>query len=290
MARSRLSIAKSDIIAAFAEIQRKVFRRSDIERLLTEKRSFWRLAQSTTANCFIEFLLKNTELQKHRFGFPKRPTIRYTWGTVSNLAIVQSLDEMGYFSHFTALFLHGLTDQIPKTLYLNIEQRLGSGGGVLTQASINRAFASRCRVSANQAKFADYTVCLLNGGNTNSLGVVEMTLSDGTQVRVTNMERTLIDIVVRPIYSGGAQELVRAFCAAGGKVSVNKMLSYLRTLQYTYPYHQSIGYLLEKSNGYSPTEISLLEDIPREFDFYLTHQIAEKAYAEKWRLYVPKAL
>jgi len=290
VARSRLSIAKADIVRSLEESRKSVLKKADIERMLAENRAFWRLAQSTTANAFIEFLLEKTDLQKHRFGFPKRPTIRYSWRTASTFALVQSLNEDGYFSHLTALQLHGLTDQIPKTVYLNVEQKLRSGGGTLTQAGINRAFASRCRVSANEAMFADQTVCLLNGGNTDALGVIDLALSDGTSVRVTNIERTLIDIVVRPIYSGGVEELLRAFHEASGKVSVNKMAAYLRQLNYTYPYHQSIGFLLERTGKYSATEISIFEQLPRDFDFSLIHQMKSPDFNQKWRLFVPKGM
>jgi len=288
MARSRLSIAKADIVKAMEDSKKSVFRKADIEKVLSENRSFWRLAQATTANAFIEFLLEKTELRKHRFGFPNRPTIRYSWRAASTFALIQSLNEDGYFSHLTALHLHGLTDQIPKTVYLNVEQRLRSGGGTLTQAAINRAFASRCRISANQATFGDQTVCLLNGANTDALGVVHLTLADGAQIRVTNIERTLIDIVVRPIYSGGVEELLRAFEEASGKVSINKMAVYLHQLNYTYPYHQSIGYLLERTGKYSATEVSLFEQMPCAFDFFITHQMKLPDFNQKWRLFVPK--
>jgi predicted transcriptional regulator of viral defense system len=33
-----------------------------------------------------------------------------------------SLEQDAYFSHYTAMQLHGLTEQIPKVMYLNVEQ------------------------------------------------------------------------------------------------------------------------------------------------------------------------
>lgn len=288
MATSRLSIAKTDIIKAFANSNQAVYRKSDIERLLSQNREFWRLAQATTVNAFIDFLLEKTDLQKHQFNFPYRPTIRYSWKAVNTYTLVQSLNDVGYFSHLTALQLHGLTDQSPKTIFFNIEQQVRSGGGGLTQAAINRAFASKCRVSANYATYGEQKICLLNGGNTDALGVIQTPLSDGNVVRVTNVERTLIDIVVRPVYSGGPEELLRAFHEASGKMSVNKMGAYLRQLRYTYPYHQAIGYLLERTGKYSATEVGIFEKLPREFDFFITHQIKSPAYDPKWRLFIPQ--
>lgn len=286
--RSRISIAKPDIVKTMSEMKRQVFTRGELDQILSENRDFWRLAKSTTTHSFIDYLLRNTELKLHRFGFPKRPTNRYAWGEVPIMEIVQSLQPDGYFTHFTALFLHGLTEQIPKTIYLNFEQPARSGGGTLAQAGINRAFAAKCRVSNNVAEFHQQKVCMLNGGNTGRLGVTELqTIGNGT-VRVTNIERTLIDIAVRPIYSGGVHEVARGYESAHSQFSVNKLVSYLKSIGYTYPYHQAIGYYLDRTGKYSETQISLLRQFEMEFDFYLTHQLKDTEYVKEWRLFVPK--
>lgn len=286
--RSRISIAKPDIVKTMSGLKKRVFAQKELDQILSDNRDYWRLTKSTTTHSFIDFLLRNAELKLHRFGFPSRPTNRYTWGEVPTLEIVQSLQPDGYFSHFTALFLHGLTEQIPKTIYLNSEQQVRSGGGTLSQAGINRAFANRCRVSSNTAEFRQQKVCMLNGGNTGRLGVTEFQTIENGVVKVTNIERTLIDIAVRPVYSGGVYEVARAYEAAHSRFSVNKLVSYLKNIGYTYPYHQAIGYYLDRTGKYSETQISLLRQIEMEFDFYLTHQSKDTQYVKKWRLFVPK--
>ncbi len=281
--RSRLSIAKPDIVRTFEEAETRVFTRSGIEHVLTAHRNFWRLATATTTNKFIAYLLKNTKLELHKFKLPNRPTNRYSWGNVETLEIVQSLRPEGYFTHFTALQLHELTEQIPKTIYLNFEQPASGGDGELSQGSINRAFKNKCRVSNNVTTFREQRICVLNGKNTGTLGVIPR-----DRIRVADLERTLIDIAVRPIYSGGVHEVAHAYLEAEGKFSVNKLVAYLRKLNYTYPYHQIIGYYLDRAGVYSETQLSLLRQFEMEFDFYLTHQMKETDYVKKWRLFVPK--
>lgn len=78
---SRLQIAKPDIVDAFAQ-GRHVLRTTDIARLLTENRNFWRLAKSTSLNDFISFMIDKTDLRLVRFPFPQREIIGYTWGRV----------------------------------------------------------------------------------------------------------------------------------------------------------------------------------------------------------------
>ena len=286
--RTRLNIAKKDIVKAIEALGKRVFVRAEIDDLLSQNREFWRLTQGTTTNKFIEYLVENTQLESYRFDLPYRPTIRYCWGDVPTLEVVQSLRPDGYFSHFTAMQLHGLTDQIPKTIYLNFEQKLSGGGGQLSQEGINRAFHSKCRVSNNVTTFREFRICVLNGQNTGQLGVTTIETNEGSHLPVTNIERTLIDATVRPIYSGGPFEVARAFAAAHEQLSVNRLVSYLRKLNFTYPYHQAIGLYLERSGAYSHSQLDLLRQFEIEFDFYLAHKMGETEYVPEWRLFVPK--
>jgi hypothetical protein len=82
-------------------------------------------------------------------------------------------------------------------------------------------------------------------------------------------------------------EVRKAYELAKDKVSVEKLVAMLRKLAYTYPYHQAIGYYLDRA-GYEPGEVELLHQSPMEFDFYLTHQMSQTDYVKKWRLFVPK--
>jgi len=67
---------------------------------------------------------------------------------------------------------------------------------------------------------------------------VQLSAEGGAHVRVTNLERTLIDAVVRPAYSGGVFEVAKAFELAKDQVSVNAMGAMLGKLRFAYPFHQ----------------------------------------------------
>ena len=67
-------------------------------------------------------------------------------------------------------------------------------------------------------------------------------MSEHGPLRFTNLERTLIDATVRPVYAGGVFEVRKAYELAKEKVSVNRLAALLQKLDYTYPYHQAIGF------------------------------------------------
>jgi predicted transcriptional regulator of viral defense system len=186
------------------------------------------------------------------------------------------------------MHLHGLTDQVPKTIYFNVEQPASGGGGKLTQEGINRAFQAKCRTSNNVITFRDVRICRLNGGNTHQLGVIDFKTDSGEKIRVTDIERTLIDAVVRPVYAGGIGEIAEAFRIAADRISIKRAAEYLRKLNFTYPYHQVIGFYLERAGVYKASQIDLMRKFPIEFDFYLNYQIKNPVYNERWKLFVPQ--
>jgi hypothetical protein len=288
---TRLQIAKSDILAFFSVQPRKVFKLREISAFLSAERSVWRLAQSTTVDMFIKFLMKSGELKTHFFEFPDRPETLYVWGDVPLLEVLQHLKAKSYFSHYSAMRMHGLTEQVPKTVYISHERSktYATSASELNQAAIDEAFRRPVRISNNSVNFGDQRIVLLNSAFTNMEGVISHSAEQGPaqMVQVTNIERTLIDAVVRPAYSGGVYEVAKAFEQAKETASVNALGAMLKKLDFSYPYHQAIGFYLERA-GYRSSSLDLMRRFPMKFDFYLTHDMAQTRYDKAWRLHVPK--
>ena len=291
MNRTRFQIAKPDIIRFFDDLPTRIHRQTDIASHLTQQRTFWRLSQDISSRKFIKLLIDAGRLAEIDFGFPPpyKREVRYTWGKVSLYEVMQTIKPGCYFSYYTAVKFHGLTEQLPKTTYLTLEQFNSSiSRGEMNQAAIDRAFQGNPRTSTNIAESNDFRICIVAGRNTDKLGVIEQAVvPDAGPIRLTNLERTLIDITVRPIYAGGVFEVAKAFELAKDKLSVNALTAMLKKLKYTYPYHQAIGFYLERA-GYKSSLIDLLRKLPVKFDFYLTHKMGATDYVKAWRLHVPK--
>ena len=290
MARTRLQISKTDIVKLFDSHDKRVFRRSDIAEILRVYKDFWRLAQRTGVDELIDFLgtvaLKTIELR-----FPSKSERRFIWRSASAYEVALSLRPRTYLTHYTATYLHDLTEQIPTTIYVNHEQPPKRWANAeLEQARIDAAFRRSQRISKCIAPYDDQSICLLNGMFTGGLGVTDRKGSEGESLRLTDLERTLIDIAVRPAYAGGVFEVLSAYRAAAAKASVDKLADLLRRLGYIYPYHQAIGFYIEKSGAYDPSDIRAFESIEIRYDFYLTHQMRDTDYSKRWRLYFPKGI
>jgi hypothetical protein len=291
MAKTRLAIAQEDIVALFDSLPTSVLKHSEVSRLMQANRQFWRLAKSTTCPKFIEFLVGRGKMRAVRLEFPSRPEVRYIWGSASLNEVLLSLRPESFFSHYTAMSIHELTDQIPKTVYVNSEQcRKVARESSLQQGRIAAAFARAPRVSNNSCFYEGQRIYLLNGKHTGNLGVINSVGPDGETIRVTDIERTLIDITVRPVYSGGVAQVLEAFRFARARVSVNKLLGMLKKIDYVYPYHQAIGFYMDRAGGFRDSQIALLAEMDKKHDFYLTYQMKEMDYSEKWRIFYPKGL
>jgi hypothetical protein len=282
-------IHKQKIIQTFKSLPTTTHRRADLDKLLAEHRKEWGLSRDTTVDGVIKYLAKSTQLKEARFKFPSRNEIRYTWGEVPVMEVVFSLRPQSYFSHFTAMSLHGLTDQIPKAIYLNTEQRPKLfEPSALEQKNIDLAFRNAQRQTTMCAEYSGFKVFLLNGMHTGQLGVIDFVGSQGEKIRVTDIERTLIDAAVRPVYAGGVFEVLKAFKSTEGRASLNKVAATLKKLNYIYPYHQVIGFYAERSGAFSKSAVEILKQFDIKYDFYLAHQMKETEYSPSWHLYFPK--
>jgi predicted transcriptional regulator of viral defense system len=279
------------MFSLFDESPQKLFTASELGKILSSNRERWKLAGGTSASNFIDFLTSKGKLHRINVrGLLYRDIARYGWGEVSPYQIALSLRPRAYLSHSTAVFLHGLTDLLPKTLYVNAEQSpKPPPPGELSQESLNRAFSNKERSSKYMFEYRRAQFVLVAGKFTNRLEVGTIRGPSNELLEVTKLERTLIDICVRPVYSGGPLQVLEAYRAAKDRISVNTVLATLKKLDYVYPYHQAIGYYMQRA-GYPESQYSRFRAPGLHFDFYLAHHMTDKVYDSTWRLYYPKGL
>ena len=151
------------------------------------------------------------------------------------------------------------------------------------------AFENQPRRSAFEFASGTFRVTFLNGKHTGNAGVVEMPGPSAERVRVTSLERTFIDCVVRPQYAGGIAKVVAAYRDAANRVSIPDLVLLLRKTKYVYPYHQAIGFLLQLA-GRTEEDLKPLFSLGRQFKFYLDYEMESPAFDPHWKLHYPAGL
>jgi hypothetical protein len=293
---SSLEIALPKIQIALEKDRTRIYRRSELVNFIVENRGEWELPTFMGNGELIRLLLENTPLRMIQFTPVNHPNVnietRYVWGANDPFQMALSIRNGCYLSHASAVYLHRLTHQVPRQIFVNKEQSVKPPSSrSLAQSGIARAFnASKQRSSQFVFRFeGGLELVQLSGKNTGRLEVFPLDIGTGFSVNATSLERTLIDIVVRPTYAGGVAKVLEAYEAARNRISVTKLIATLKQLNYVYPYHQVIGYYLQQA-GVPENEFNQLKTLGLDFDFYLTYGMKESEYRSDWRLFVPKRM
>jgi hypothetical protein len=270
----------------------QAYSHSQLAQLQASHLRQWGLPERMGARAFIQLLMDQKKLSPITLRSPDYSEIvRYTWRShqVSPLAVALSIRKSAYLSHSTALWIHGLGGNA-RHLIVNVEQsEKDATNSNLTQEAIDRAFQNEVRRSRLVYAMTKLRITVINGKNTGELEVQQVTGTGGETLRVTSLERTLVDIVVRPIYSGGVQSVLDAYRFARDRISVPKTLQILQKLNYLYPYHQAIGFYLQAA-GYSSQDQALFKHIGMKYDFYLSHGLKRPMFDKRWRVFYPRGL
>ncbi len=287
----RLPAAKKEIAAYFDNLPRKVFTHAEIVGVLFQQQREWRLPASTTVDRFVRFLLESTQMRMVSVVPAESSSFRtitlYVWASASPFAVAAALKPKAYLSHGAAVFLHGLTDQIPQTICVSREKsEQYFKEEALKQAAIDAAFRKPERRSNALFSYEDSQFILLQGKSTGRLEVGSIEWNQ-ERLPVTKLERTLIDITVRPAYAGGVYQVLEAYRRAQPEVSAATIQATLKKLNYAYPYHQAIGFYMQRA-GYAPQQYERLRSLGLDYDFYLAHDLRDLAYDPEWHLHYPK--
>jgi hypothetical protein len=213
---------------------------------------------------------------------------RFAWREYSPYDMAYSFRKGAYLSHASAVYLHGLTLQQPKVMYVNKEQTQKPQTDIpLSQPAVDRAFKSQARRS--EFVFTDGTAqyVLISGKQSGRLGVERASSPSNHDVDRTTLARTLVDIAVRPIYSGGPYQVLEAYHKAREKVNPGDIIETLAKLHYTYPYQQAVGFYMSRT-GYPRAALEELHTILSPLNFYLTHGMRATSYDPYWKLFIPQ--
>lgn len=203
--------------------------------------------------------------------------------------IASARSRNSYFSYFSALYINALTLQIPKQIFMTLERtQLYKTLAIskVHQSSVDKSFSKSPRITQNKRYYKQYSINLVHGQKQNNIGVIPFK----EIYQVSDIERTLIDVSVRPFYCGGVSQVLEAFVSARKRIDIDKLYYYYSKMNFIYPYNNIIGFYLEHA-GYHESEILAFRKM-RNFDIkiYLTYNIQNPILSESWNIYYPKGL
>lgn len=175
------------------------------------------------------------------------------------------LSESSYVSYNTALEFHGLAHQPSSEVFVS----------------------SRSRFNPFRYDEIDYVYCRQTSDSIKGI----VTPNGNPLVRVTDLERTLLDCFDRIDRAGGIEELQHCMENVV-TLDEEKLTTYLDDFDKAFLY-QKTGYLLERIKGQthiSDTFLELCREKGTKSVKWLTNNDESDTFVNRWRLYVPQVL
>lgn len=189
--------------------------------------------------------------------------------------------ESFYLSHFSALYFNELTEQRPSTHYLShdVLNHPKSNGDPVDLVIMKQSFMKSPRVTSRFANYKKDKIYFIEKIK-NTVGIENIKFHQDDAIydlRVTNLERTLIDCAIAPHYSGGLPTVLKSYTSA--KVGLKKLKESYDSLNLIYPYWQRIGFFL-KAAGHFELALKWKNQFGTpNMEFYLDHE-----YRSTWKL------
>ena len=184
--------------------------------------------------------------------------------TVNKFEIGSHLSDSAYISHHTALEFHGIAHQ-----------------------PFNEVMVMSCtRIKPFSFDDTDYHFCQDKIGR---LGLI--TPKGSPLVRVTDMERTLIDCIDRIDRAGGIEELLHCMESVA-LLDEKRLLVYLNAYAKSFLY-QKTGYLMERIKDRARISSDFIETcrkMGKNHVKWLTNSDESDTFIKEWQLYVPQVI
>ncbi len=284
---------KADLIKAHAiRTLPRVFQKSDLQILLNDLEKEWEFSSSTKYKV-------QSQAKKLAVNWRKEPKVSLMsfFKEVDLLEVVSGLtitEANFYVSNYSALYWNELVEQRPENYYLSKESksRTSIHSAEYNDDLVKMTFMKSQRHTEYGFKYRKSEIFLIEKQSLNHIGVEEKTVSISNRevkFRLTNIERSLLDSIMSPNYSGGILTVIKAFERA--EINLNFLLEIYKTYQPFYPYWQSIGFILENTkNNHISESWSQAVNLPMR-DFYIDRNYRKDwQYSKKWKLYYPKGV
>ena len=180
---------------------------------------------------------------------------------IHEFEIVMALNEQAVISHFSAMHYHHLTDQMPLEVFWSIPRSDD------IQGYKHKLYYKGTQYHAIQTK------------KKNCFGIQNIWIGEA-KIKITDIEKTLLDGLTCPKYSGGLMEVLHAFKTT--ELDIEKIIEY--ALKYNIAVAKRLGWTLD-SLGESDIVLESLLRLPTKA--YHKLDVSGKShgkYNSKWHI------
>ena len=205
------------------------------------------------------------------------------------------VSENRYFSNLSAVYLLGLTNQRPLKHYVCLERHSSPATSFVYDEELAKIlFRKNAKVSKRYIQYKETEIYFIEKQCLGMMGVASIPVKRKDKklffTKCTDLERTFMDSVVSPQYSGGIRTVISFF--RDTNLNLRDLKNIYQKLNPIYPYWQSIGYLLDVMKQEEKSE----EWYEYFKNFALKKFFVSKGYRsnwdfnKKWKIYHPESM
>jgi predicted transcriptional regulator of viral defense system len=174
--------------------------------------------------------------------------------------VASHLVEPYYIGYLSALNYHGLTEMVPRTIYVATTKRRKD------RVILHRRFHF---VTLSEEKI---------------FGTVEVTIS-GTKIRISDPEKTIVDCLDHPEYCNGIEEIAESLFFEHEELDIEKILDFGKRIG-NRTVLKRLGYLMEKLGINEYDELFKDIQLSKGYPKLDPTQPGEGTYNTEWRLQI----
>ena len=162
--------------------------------------------------------------------------------------VAMSLVDPAAVSHWSALHHHGLTEQVPRKVFIL----------TTTETTVPRARGAKAKKAPNGYPIGETVYQFIQVKPERFFGTEKVWVGE-VRVTITDPERTLLDGLSMPQYCGDLAEVLHAFQVRSTNLNVERIIEYAIRLDAATA--KRLGWVLE-SQGVEPTKLERLAALP----------------------------
>jgi predicted transcriptional regulator of viral defense system len=221
-----------------------------------------------------------------RGDLEKVPELKHVYVVISPYAvaiplsdeqIIQEADPLCFFSHLTALAHHGITDVIPNRIYASTPvaetHRLPLG------TSAEDWFELPLPIGQGPARLRNVQIVWSRPVDEQGVAVA---FSQGASIYVTDLERTLLDVLREPTKAHGITTVLKAWRIASENWELDRLLRYADRGPIV---RQRVGFLVERLGQSHPLLNEWKQKLQRGGSLRLVaNQPYSPVFSDSWNL------
>lgn len=166
-----------------------------------------------------------------------------------------------YISHYSAMALHGMTTQ-----------------------PVLKVFTTAAKREKNRL-ISGLEFIFIYSQPKNLFGIEDKWITKQEKIRISDLEKTIIDALARPELCGGVSEVAKGIWLVKDRINFPRLINYCKKIKVKAA-AKRLGFILQELNLGDDTALKLQDYVKRSLSYVLLDPVLKKQgkYLKKWRL------